>query len=166
MEADIKAQIAAIYAQGDIEIEWESPTFFNNTFANVGNGGTRPESDLNTILSSGDAAGAGSPDNLVIDMYFVDVVPGFAQTAETEASGFGLFDDGGLAVRIGTAVLGDAQGRTLLARGLAQEVGRNLGLEHINNNSNLMDVGLTGSNLLPSQISTVIESDLTQPVPN
>ena len=91
--------IDEIFNQAHIGVIWETPTFYNDTFTNAGKGGVRPESDLATIVSSGDAAGVGSPNNLVIDMYFVDIATGLGKKSEDTLSGDGLFNTGGIAAK-------------------------------------------------------------------
>ena len=161
-EEDMKSQIDAIYAQADIDIDWETPTFFNNTFANVGNGGFRPASDLNAIIASGDAAGVGSPDSTVIDMYFVRIAPTSGQAPENDARGYALFEEGGAAFFVGSQISNDNRDR--LATGIAQDIGVNLGLSLIGDSNNLMSVNLNGRNLNPSQINLTLDSELSQPI--
>ena len=81
-EADIKAIIDAIYYQAGVDIVWLNERTYNNTFANVGSSSNRPTSDLNTIVNNGDAAGIGSSNPLVLDLYFVEVSAGFNDQGE------------------------------------------------------------------------------------
>ena len=78
-------------------------------------------------------------------MYFVDIAPRLGQLSEDTISGEGLFNAGGIAATIGTNVLDIFEGRQLIARGLSQAIGRNLGLEYTVVTSNLMSQSANGN---------------------
>lgn len=160
-EADIKLRIDQIYSQAGVDIAWLDPTYYNNTFANVGNGGARPQSDLGTVNSQGDAAGVGNSDPLVIDMYFVEVSAGFSETSEYNANGLAWVDANGITIHIGDELVGFDNGRAVAARVAAHEIAHNLGLDHVGPSTNLMS---SGTELTASQINTILDSAFSIPV--
>lgn len=77
-EFDIVRQIDEIYLQAGIDVEWLTTRTTNSTFFNFGSDlGTRPQSDLNAVVAQRDNIGVGNSDPLVLDLYFVNRVPGF-----------------------------------------------------------------------------------------
>ena len=110
--------------------EWISsgfrPKTLNNTFFNVGNSSNRPGSDLNRIVSSGDSSGIGSSNRNVIDMYFVERVPGFTDVNEFTANGLAFVGASGIAMQTGDRLVGFANGRDTVAHVAAHEIGHNL----------------------------------------
>ena len=146
-ELTIKRLIDEIYLQANVNIEWLPTKTYNNTFANNGNASPRPTSDLNTIVNNGDNAGVGSSDPIIIDAYFVEVVPGFEELGESFANGLAFVGANGTAIHIGDNLPGFAGGQDTAARVTAHELGHNFGLEHVHNSDNLLNVGSPGSEI-------------------
>ena len=165
-EDDIKVRIDAIWAQAGIDIEWLPAVTLNSTFINVGDGGDgdRPGDDLGEIIEQGDEAGVGSDNPLVIDMYFVELVPAFGDLGETFVNGLAFIDNPGVAIQVGDNLPGTAGGRTAIAEVTAHEIGHNLGLRHLEVAGNLLAPGGFddgGSDLNAEQIITALSSDLS-----
>ena len=164
-EADIKQRIDAIFAAANVDIEFLPARRVNDTFINVGSGGgTRPGRDLNTIVSNGDSRGLGSSDRLVIDMYFVEVVPGFQNVGENVANGLAFVGSTGVAIQIGDNLVNFADGRATIASVTAHEIGHNLGLSHVAGNDNLLAEGGRSTRLTQGQIDTILASPISRPV--
>ena len=163
-EADIKNRIDEIFGQADIDIEFLPTRRINDTFTNVGNGGgTRTGNDLGRIISNGDASGIGNSDRNVIDLYFVERVPGFGDVSDGTANGLAFVGSAGAAVHIGDNLVDFSSGRQTIAEVTAHEIGHNLGLSHVNINGNLLASSGSGSDLTDSQINTILRSSLSQP---
>ncbi len=167
-EAAIKERIDEIYAQAMVDIEFLPVRFIENTFINSGNGaGVRPGSDLGTIINLGDNQGVGNTDPLVIDLYFVQRVPGFPVTGQFAANGLAFVGAPGSAMHTGESLLTTQGGRDVVASVAAHEIGHNLGLNHTTIPRNLMLSGVDaedGDELNEEQIEQVIASNLSQPV--
>ena len=87
-----QASIDKIWAQAGIDINF-LPTInrYNNTFAYQGTAGngTRSQSDLGTILTNArNQGGILNSSSNVIDMFFVNVTPGFPPLSENTTAGF------------------------------------------------------------------------------
>ena len=163
-QAFIEAEIDRIFAVAGVDIDWLDTNHFNSTRNNTGNigaSGIRSRQDLGTILSQGDAAGVGSADPLVIDAYFVEVAAGFRDVGESTANGLALLGEGGTTIHIGDTLLDSQQGLETIAAVVAHEIGHNLGLGHVDTLSNLLG---QGTELNPSQISTINDSQFAQEV--
>lgn len=164
-EADVMVRINAIYAQAGIEIVWLPAVTQNNTFVNVGTGtGERTPDDLEAIVNQGDEAGLGSANPNVIDMYFVERVPGFADLGENFANGLAFLGLPGVAIQIGDNLPGTAGGRNVIAEVTAHEIGHNLGLQHLEVDGNLLapgGFGNGGSDLNQNQITIALNSPLS-----
>ena len=163
-EADIKNRIDEIFGQADIDIEFLATREVNDTFINVGNGGgTRSSGDLDRIVSNGDARGLGNPDRNVIDLYFVERVPGFEDIGNNIANGLAFVGSAGAAVHVGDNLVDFSAGRQTVAEVTAHEIGHNLGLAHTSINNNLLASTGGGTDLTSSQINTILTSSLSRP---
>lgn len=161
-ERTIKILIDEIYLQAGVDVEWLTTRTTNNTFFNVGNGsGTRSQGDLNTIISQGDQSGIGNSNPLVVDMYFVERVPGFTTRPANSANGLAFVDGNGVTMHSGDNLPGFHGGRSVIARVAAHEIAHNLGLVHVSDVENLMASGIE---LTSSQVGIVLSSNFSQPV--
>ena len=163
-EAYIKAVIDQIFYQANIDVDWLVPTTWNNTFANVGNTSNRPTSDLDDVVEQGDAAGKGSSNPLILDVYFVEVSAGFNDQGENVANGLAYVGDNGVTISIGDNLVGFEAGRDVIASVFAHEIAHNLGLTHVGGTNNLMSTSGDSTALTSSQITTILNSSFSIPV--
>ena len=163
-EADIKRRIDEIFAQANIDVEFLAPRTVNDTQINVGNGGTRSTNDLNQIVSDGDLRGLGSSNRNVIDLYLVEVVPGFASVNDNTANGLAFVGSSGVALHVGDNLVDFAAGRDTIARVTAHEIGHNLGLRHVEGSNNLLSETGNSSFLVEEQIAQARASSISVPV--
>lgn len=141
----IKEQINRIWAQVGIRVDWLPFTDYTSNFAYQGSGNyeinDRPGDDLDAIVS-----GAGSPpkssDPAVLNMFFVEIVPGFPHLDDNYANGLAFLDFNGIAVHVGANLTGFEGGRDAIASVIAHEIGHNLALPHFfQTQDNLMNSG-------------------------
>ena len=152
----IEGFIDDIWAQAGIDINFLSPNFWNDSFANSGTADPRPTSDLGSIVSAGADAGVANADPNVINMYFVNVAAGFGLLSENNAAGLAFVNGNGITQFVGANLLDFTEGQEVVASVAAHEIGHNLGLGHITENENLMDTG--GQRLNATQIQTALDS--------
>lgn len=144
-QAIIEAHIDTIWAQAGVDIEFLPTTTYVSSFAYNGfptdySVATRPTADLGAI-NSGAGAPPRSTNAAVLNMFFVDIVPGFSFTSENTANGLAFVDGNGVAQFVGDALLTFEAGREVIASVVAHEIGHNLGLSHIVEAENLMQAG-------------------------
>lgn len=168
-QLEIETLIDDIFAQANVDVVWQNEVSYNNSFANNGNSGTRPASDLNTIVDNGDANGVGSSNPNVIDAYFVQRAPGFGTVGDNTANGLAFIDSSGTTIHVGDNLLGFQSGLEVIAGVVAHELGHNLGLDHVEAASNLLNSGQTvasnGNYFITSgQRSTIQNSSFTVPI--
>ena len=157
-QATIEAGIDTIWAQASMDVIFlPAITRYNNTFAYQGNAGTgtRPQSDLNTIVSNARAAGVLNSDPQVIDMFLVNVVPAFSPLNENTAAGLSFIGANGVVGFVGDNLLTFSNGLDVVSAVFAHELGHNLGLNHTaTGGANLMSPNGTTQQLDASQIAT------------
>ncbi len=150
-EAGIKQYIDVIWGQAGIDVNWQAPNIWSNSFANVGTvapPATRPTSEFEPILAAGQLAGVAGPADL-LSMYFIRIVPGFPLPGDPNplsplgVEGLADVDGPGSTIRVGASIpgavlMGDPLGQQLAAKVIAHEIGHNLGLLHISEAGNLM----------------------------
>ena len=161
-EAYIKAQTDRILNQAGIDVEF-SPTitvvndFAYDGFPNDYSATPRPQDDLDTIRFEL-AATPNYSDAEVINLYLVEIVPGFSALNDFSANGLAYLDSNGIAMHIGSNLLLSDRRRDIVASVLAHEIGHNLGLRHTENGTdNLMSPGGTSDQLTQTQITTIYD---------
>ncbi len=164
-QARILAHINDIFAQANVEVLFDSQRTYNNTFANQGNGFPRPDADLFQVIARGDSDGVGSSNRNVVDAYFVRFAPGSDTTSADRVEGAAVLDGSGLTLQIGSSLLDSEEGQLEIARVMAREIGRNLGLgDIVGAPANLLDRIATGQNLNSSQINDILDSLISRPI--
>lgn len=168
-QALILNSIDQIWAQAGIDIEFRfTLQTWNNSFALTGTAGTdtRPQSDLTTIISQANSAGIWDPNPLVLNLFFVNVVPGFTPLSANTAAGLASVGGNGIALFVGVNLLGFSGGQDVIAGVVAHEIGHNLGLIHVGSDlPNLMSPSGTTDQLDASQISSALASAYAVPIP-
>ena len=122
--------------------------------------------DLGAIITMGDELGVGSDNPLVIDLYFVELVPAFNDLGENAANGLAFINAPGIAIQIGDNLPAFEDGRQVIAEVTAHEIGHNLGLDHLEVAGNLLAPGGFddgGSDLNQDQITISLNSPLSVP---
>ena len=160
---EIETAIDSIWAQAGIEINF-LPTInrLADDFAFYGSNdypdehNLRPQYHLTQIVSTAASAGLLNPDPSVINMFFVDIAPGFPEQGRNAVSGIARINGNGVAMYVGDGMLATAQNREIIAGVVAHEIGHNLGLAHTANGlPNLMSPGGTSDQLTSDQIAEV-----------
>ena len=101
---------------------------------------------------------------MVLDIYFVNRVPGFGFLGGNFANGLAFLGGSGIAMHVGETLLTFQGGREAVARVAAHEIGHNLGLPHDADPNNLLAEGNGGEALNASQISITRNSEFSQTI--
>jgi hypothetical protein len=165
----IEMALDQIWAQAGIDITLlPTVTPFNNSFAldkNNNTAGTRPISDFDLIFVQASAAGVLNNSN-VINVIFVDYVPGFPIVSENSSAGLAAVPGNQITMFAGDNLFGFQNGLDVIASVFAHEIGHNLGLDHAaNGGDNLMSPSGTSERLNASQINTARSSSLLRVIP-
>ncbi len=160
----IKAQVNRIWAQAGVRIDWLPFTPYINDFAysdpaNDYTTNPRPNEDLDAIRTA-----AGSPPKsgnvTVINLFFVEICPGFQHLDALTANGLAFVDSNGITVHVGANLLTFGNGLDAIASVIAHEIGHNLGLNHeAFDQPNLMSPGGTTAQLRDDQRAIVFTND-------
>jgi len=169
-QAAIEAFLDQIWAQAGIDIVLEtSVVTWDDTFGLQGNTSPRPQGDLAQMVSDASAEGGVlASDPSVLNMFFVDVVPGSSQNGDNTVNGLAFVGGNGSAVWVGPNLPGFGAGREVVASVLAHEIGHNLGLGHLVEAFNLMQSSGQpdqGEQLDAAQIAAVLSSPFVVALP-
>ena len=92
---------------------------------------------------------------------------GFGDVGDDSANGLAFVGSSGTTIHVGDNLLGFDAGLTVIARVVAHELAHNLGLDHVTAPANLLDIsGSSGQNLTTGQITTILDSSISQVIDN
>ena len=157
-EAGIKSAVDSIWAQAGIDIHFlPNVVRYNDTFAYQGAfaGEVRPLSDLSVMIANAQLEGGIlNADPSVINMFFVNVVPGWSLKAPYWVNGVGNIGANGIAMFVGSSVSAEHAGHWI-----AHELGHNLGLAHAPaGEQNLMATSRNTELLSSEQVAAVFQT--------
>jgi Metallo-peptidase family M12B Reprolysin-like len=161
---NIEDLITLILSQAGIEVHflpeitWVSDFAYDASPSTPATGVSRPQTDLGAMIASPGAPIFSDPD--VVNMFFVEIVPGFTALPDNNANGLASIDRNGVSMHVGANLVSFLEGREAIAGVVAHEIGHNLGLVHTANNSaNLMSPGGTTKELTTAQVTTIFTNN-------
>lgn len=162
-QAEIEGYVDTIWAQAGIDVVFLAPTTYVSSFAYDGypedhTYSYRPTVDLSRIVAEGPV----SQDPTVLNLFFVEVVPGYPYTSGYSVNGLAFVDGNGVAMFVGSELLTFTAGLQGIAKVVAHEIGHNLGLDHLAEGGNLMqeaDAEERGERISAAQIATIFTND-------
>jgi len=163
----IEGLVDNIWAQASIDINFLTPNSWSNTFANSGDptdNNPRPVSDLNDIANNGTSAGVTHSDPNVVNIFFINIAAGFSIFGDNTAAGLAFRPGNDISQYVGANLPGFSNGRDVIASVVAHEIGHNLGLPHLVDFQNLMQLSASpnqGGRLNSIQITTALNSNLS-----
>ena len=162
-ELEVKLLIDETYAAADVDISWQAVRNWNNSSAKLPN---TTVAALESLTEAGDAAGFGSTNPTVIDMYFLNQSPGSTSSPDLSVNGFAFLDFSGVAFYNGDGLAStdNPEFRELTALIAAHEISHNLGLTHVTSQNNLQNPSPTNDNLTSGQIATIRASQFSKDV--
>ena len=171
--AQIFSLVDVVFAQAGVDVNFTMLAgTYNSSFARTGQPGgnnPRPNTDLRDLYQAAAAAGGIlSSDTNTINVFLVSIVPGFSQLGANASAGIATIGGNGAAFFGGATLATTNAGGEVLASVLAHEIGHNLGLGHNTVAENLMQSGgggAKGQRLTAAQISTILSSRFTVPLP-
>jgi hypothetical protein len=157
-DAAVKDVIDSIWAQAGIDVHFLPNIIrYNSTFASQGSvpGGVRPITDLSVMMANAQLhGGILNPDPSVINMFFVNVVPGWNLKGSNWVNGVGNIGTNGIAIYVGSSVSAEHAGHWA-----AHELGHNLGLAHTASGvQNLMGSSRNTELLTSEQVAAVFQT--------
>ena len=171
--AQVFSLVNDVFAQAGVSVNFTMRAGnYNSSFARSGQPGNntpRPNTDLRDLYQAAAAQGGILSTNTnTINVFLVSIVPGFSPMGANASAGIATLGGNGIAFYGGANLSTYTAGREVLASVLAHEIGHNLGLAHNTLAGNLMQSGgdgAKGQQLTAAQITTVLSSRFTVPLP-
>jgi len=159
-KAEIESYVDQMWAQAGIDVTFLDAVYYESSFAYDGHpadysGAVRPMSDMTPMFTTGPV----HTDPRVLNIFFLNVVPGFSQQGPNTANGLSFLDRNGVGIYIGENLLGWPGGMQALSSVVAHEIGHSLGVDHLVESGNLMEEGHTGHRINSAQIATIFTDD-------
>ncbi|MEM0896260.1 MAG: PEP-CTERM sorting domain-containing protein [Verrucomicrobiota bacterium] len=154
-QATIEGFIDTIMSQAGIDVEWLVPQTYQNEF--LYNATARQLNQFEPLTPVGIVNTV--PE--VVNMWFVNAVPGALAPGYGSINGIAIVDGEGAAVSAHPSLLTDfgVAGLEAIAGVTAHELVHNLGLDHITDTNNLLNVPVVGHELTAGQVSTIFTDD-------
>ncbi|MCA9240471.1 MAG: hypothetical protein KDA37_09740 [Planctomycetales bacterium] len=157
--AYIESRVNDVWAQAGIQVDFADSIQQLNSTTAYGSA-----SSVDQLVTLGYSAGVLSNEPFTLNLFLVNKVPGYTSHAANSSAGLARVSGNGIALFVGTTLLGSNNGRDVIAKVAAHEIGHNLGLTHVSTAENLLASG-GGARLTTQQISQVLNSFFVQPLP-
>ena len=162
-QSTIIGYINSVWGQAGVAVEFLSENTYVNSFTYDGSPNdysstARPDDDMRLIVTDSNAPK--SLDPTVLNMFFVNVIPGSPERSEFSATGISYIGEDGSVQYIGSGLLTFDAGLQAIASLISHEIGTNLGLPEIVEAENLMQSAFEadqGERLNSEQIAFLLE---------